>query len=265
MLLFITGEAPYKRTYVKFQYISCYCLSTSSRCPILVFYHFNTSHVTVYQEIQKHKGTCNVISIHLMLLFIRFIIPPPFLTGDFNTSHVTVYQEILLESQYQLSNFNTSHVTVYHRLSLSIIHFIKNFNTSHVTVYPIHFFMYRDNFKFQYISCYCLSIIANMNVESTLLFQYISCYCLSELLKRNMDDRRNFNTSHVTVYLKRDDCDFCSTIFQYISCYCLSFCSLPPFSVGVDFNTSHVTVYLIRSHIIINSIYISIHLMLLFI
>ena len=80
-----------------------------------------------------------------------------------------------------------------------------------------------------------------------------------------MDDRRNFNTSHVTVYLKRDDCDFCSTIFQYISCYCLSFCSLPPFSVGVDFNTSHVTVYLIRSHIIINSIYISIHLMLLFI
>ena len=201
MLLFITGEAPYKRTYVKFQYISCYCLSTSSRCPILVFYHFNTSHVTVYQEIQKHKGTCNVISIHLMLLFIRFIIPPPFLTGDFNTSHVTVYQEILLESQYQLSNFNTSHVTVYHRLSLSIIHFIKNFNTSHVTVYPIHFFMYRDNFKFQYISCYCLSIIANMNVESTLLFQYISCYCLSA---------------------GGDDKGEVFELFQYISCYCLS-------------------------------------------
>ena len=184
-----------------FQYISCYCLSTSSRCPILVFYHFNTSHVTVYQEIQKHKGTCNVISIHLMLLFIRFIIPPPFLTGDFNTSHVTVYQEILLESQYQLSNFNTSHVTVYHRLSLSIIHFIKNFNTSHVTVYPIHFFMYRDNFKFQYISCYCLSIIANMNVESTLLFQYISCYCLSA---------------------GGDDKGEVFELFQYISCYCLS-------------------------------------------
>ena len=163
--------------------------------------YFNTSHVTVYQEIQKHKGTCNVISIHLMLLFIRFIIPPPFLTGDFNTSHVTVYQEILLESQYQLSNFNTSHVTVYHRLSLSIIHFIKNFNTSHVTVYPIHFFMYRDNFKFQYISCYCLSIIANMNVESTLLFQYISCYCLSA---------------------GGDDKGEVFELFQYISCYCLS-------------------------------------------
>ena len=45
-------------------------------------------------------------------------------------------------------------------------------------------------------------IIANMNVESTLLFQYISCYCLS--LPFLCICRILFQ-------------------FQYISCYCLSF------------------------------------------
>ena len=52
-----------------------------------------------------------------------------------------------------------------------------------------------------------------------------------------------FNTSHVTVYRAGVRNVASVSIFQYISCYCLS----------------------IRSHIIINSIYISIHLMLLFI
>ena len=204
----------------EFQYISCYCLSSPAFSIFFPIPDFNTSHVTVYQEIQKHKGTCNVISIHLMLLFIRFIIPPPFLTGDFNTSHVTVYQEILLESQYQLSNFNTSHVTVYHRLSLSIIHFIKNFNTSHVTVYPIHFFMYRDNFKFQYISCYCLSK-SLLGYGTFNRFQYISCYCLSE-------------SNHVLNCASNISIHLMLLFICLFSCHC---------TTPINFNTSHVTVY----------------------
>ena len=97
------------------------------------------------------------ISIHLMLLFI---ISDRLSAGrelNFNTSHVTVYPFESFTGQMQQRNFNTSHVTVYLKLIIPV---------------PILE-------RFQYISCYCLSVWFNIFVPPVYYF----------------------NTSHVTVYL----------------------------------------------------------------
>ena len=101
-----------------------------------------------------------------------------------------------------------------------------------------------DKNKFQYISCYCLSLRQVEIPRIIPSFQYISCYCLSS---------PGFN---VGLSYSR---------FQYISCYCLSLIGvhfqrghrisihlmllfiisgfiIP--RVKCHFNTSHVTVYL---------------------
>ena len=92
MLLFIHTAFQKVGDLVKFQYISCYCLSRISFRLFPVFLYFNTSHVTVYlcrmagmRSLQKYFNTSHVtvylisgslqlysfgISIHLMLLFI---------------------------------------------------------------------------------------------------------------------------------------------------------------------------------------------------
>ena len=97
---------------------------------------------------------------------------------------------------------------------------------------------------FQYISCYCLSMIGLAKGDDHPVFQYISCYCLSASTASASTISSNFTTSHVTVYQWYYD----SRLFTFI-----------------DFNTSHVTVYqiLVMHHAF--SFLISIHLMLLFI
>ena len=118
------------------------------------------------------------------------------------------------------------------------------FNTSHVTVY-LHrtkLILVLQNL-FQYISCYCLSLLSaltpasiHISIHLMLLFihfcfvlpifipvfQYISCYCLSQSEEDEMP----------AVYS-----------FQYISCYCLSILILNILPSILYFNTSHVTVY----------------------
>ena len=54
--------------------------------------------------------------------------------------------------------------------------------------------------KFQYISCYCLSVLYKRKKLGTTTFQYISCYCLSSCSSNRDINTSNFNTSHVTVY-----------------------------------------------------------------
>ena len=71
MLLFIEGTKDTIDNSGKFQYISCYSLSGRHSKIRLRSYCFNTSHVTLY-----HQGTVmslehRVVSIHLMLLFIK--------------------------------------------------------------------------------------------------------------------------------------------------------------------------------------------------
>ena len=96
--------------------------------------------------------------------------------------------------------------------------------------------------KFQYISCYCLSVSARIYYFSKSVFQYISCYCLSASTASASTISSNFNTSHVTVYQWYYD----SRLFTFI-----------------DFNTSHVYPELIQKWTMLKCI--SIHLMLLFI
>ena len=71
MLLFIDAHNEIMRMFYKFQYIPCYCLSIHSVRLLADYYHFNTSHVTVYQNILPLSGFCSYISIHPMLLFIN--------------------------------------------------------------------------------------------------------------------------------------------------------------------------------------------------
>ena len=109
-------------------------------------------------------------------------------------------------------------------------------------------------YKFQYISCYCLSLwlvtvvsfvrisihlmllfisLAKSDWSLFALFQYISCYCLSGLPNNNRI--RNG--------------------FQYISCYCLSICPVEHGDISLHFNTSHVTVYRYRFSRMITLVY----------
>ena len=97
--------------------------------------------------------------------------------------------------------------------------------------------------KFQYISCYCLSLPPLPYFLNVFQFQYISCYCLSKNQQKNRLRIFNFNTSHVTVYRRAEPVLHRSYEFQYISCYCLSSTIVEP---GIR-------------------TFISIHLMLLFI
>ena len=122
-------------------------------------HNFNTSHVTVYllyhlvvlfaiiisihlmllfiYSLEDSVLPLLVISIHLMLLFIGIRIPRVQCHNHFNTSHVTVYLFPIGTKPWNYWYFNTSHVTVYPSTSVS-----------------------KNSFqKFQYISCYCLSLI----------------------------------------------------------------------------------------------------------
>ena len=96
---------------------------------------------------------------------------------------------------------------------------------------------------FQYISCYCLSETSILSLQKSrisihlmllfififrkvakhiIAFQYISCYCLSLVKALKSGAKKDFNTSHVTVYLKLIIPVPILERFQYISCYCLS-------------------------------------------
>ena len=98
-------------------------------------------------------------------------------------------------------NFNTSHVTVYLNNTALRNPLYPNFNTSHVTVYLYKIINFEKGSKFQYISCYGLSIVYNLEYQK----------------------KKDFNTSHVTVYHDpSSQVAYNVLIFQYISCYGLS-------------------------------------------
>ena len=75
---------------------------------------------------------------------------------------------------------------------------------------------------FQYITCYCLSAAVEMYTNRLASFQYITCYCLSYMVVFFKRRCKSFNTSHVTVYLYALSGIFDEYMFQYITCYCLS-------------------------------------------
>ena len=122
--------------------------------------------------------------------------------------------------------------------------YLSYFNTSHVTVYLIRLSTISLTSIFQYISCYCLSILVLFHSEN----EFISIHLMLLFIKqKHRTGRRkhgisihlmllfisalasfvllprDFNTSHVTVYLIPYALIAITGIaFQYISCYCLS-------------------------------------------
>ena len=120
---------------IKFQYISCYCLSIDDYRPkfAIAFQYISCYCLSMLNQmflLQRY------ISIHLMLLFINTSPVNPQPKQNFNTSHVTVYLVAGLFATLYVQDFNTSHVTVYHRTIIENVHV----------------------YVFQYISCYCLSL-----------------------------------------------------------------------------------------------------------
>ena len=110
----------------------------------MLFMRFNTSHVVIYLVIKSwHKCRC-IVSIHLMLLFIR-----SHRRSTAETMQVSIHLMLLFISLIRATKFRFAKVSI-HLMLL----FIKEksrkpvekkncFNTSHVVIYPTvlkHFF-----------------------------------------------------------------------------------------------------------------------------
>ena len=141
--------------------------------------NFNTSHVTVYHPARSNLVHIRIISIHLMLLFIRNRSWWIDWRCNFNTSHVTVYLELVY----------VAITVIFISIHLMLLFIVTCTESAHIMS------------VFQYISCYCLSRAVYFDIVFYFLFQYISCYCLSHFFWRCDKQFRYFNTSHVTVYL----------------------------------------------------------------
>ena len=80
-----------------------------------------------------------------------------------------------------------------------------------------------------------------MAVKKDFNTSHVTVYQFDRMLDRQI--RSHFNTSHVTVYQISKLYFMFSTPFQYISCYGLSDNFVHNFLFLSNFNTSHVTVY----------------------
>ena len=158
MLLFIRGENNRGWMITLFQYISCYSLSNHCISILHRAASFNTSHVTLY-----------------LSGLLRRLKP----NGCFNTSHVTLYQNTISGSPAIRPSFNTSHVTLYPSSETTCISRYRGFNTSHVTLYRE-----RRGRRFHRtgVSIHLMLLFIAVALKYTAImpmFQYISCYSLS--------------------------------------------------------------------------------------
>ena len=141
--------------------------------------YFNTSHVTVYRRDSLNQKSSIIISIHLMLLFIGSVEPQFVIDRYFNTSHVTVYQPQCY--QHQSLYLISIHLMLLFILSSDRIHLCL----PSISIHLMLLFIF-------------MSILLSIKKR---IFQYISCYCLSVIHERFSIFAFDFNTSHVTVYL----------------------------------------------------------------
>ena len=223
MLLFI--KTPYRssgKTYTRFNtsHVVIYLISVKLSVPF--FPCFNTSHVVIYHSCQVCNPHERNVSIHLMLLFICFILR--------NCIKIDTFQYI---SCCYLSLPAVAILLVYYR-----------FNTSHVVIYPKGFHKGSSAISFQYISCCYLSL------PYLIIYLYHTCFNTSHVViyqeARILSMRcgksfntshvviyhscsevvntckNGFNTSHVVIYLVSNLISFSLKKFQYISCCYLS-------------------------------------------
>ena len=168
---------------------------------MVVHSRFNTSHVTLYRFYGYTEIRISVVSIHHMLLFIKYYTRLEY--HRFVFQYITCYSlsaniyrgvpewlEFQYITCYSLSDCGRI-ASVYHLVSIHhMLLFIHGSNSTSCLIW-----------WFQYITCYSLSVIANMTVNQIHLFQYITCYSLSAL------------------WIERDRG---KKLFQYITCYSLS-------------------------------------------
>ena len=163
-------------------------------------FSFNTSHITLYRRNWKRRKKVTAVSIHLMLLFIKYGLSSGSCgTLGFNTSHVTLYLEGEIIEEKPLT---FQYISCY---SLSISCPICFFRTV-VSIHLMLLFIRTPawplevNQRFQYISCYSLyrcrhrcCYIRSVSIHLMLLF--------IKLGYEDSDIELGFNTSHVTLYL----------------------------------------------------------------
>ena len=149
--------------------------------------------------------------------------------------------------------------------NLVLFHLMLNFNTSHVTVYLRATDRRRVLLTFQYISCYCLSLLQLLLPNSPLNFNtsHVTVYRCAAISLTFL--QYHFNTSHVTVYRVQELCLHERSGISIHLMLLFILASRPIRIVLMDFNTSHVTVYPLHRTCEVPIVQISIHLMLLFI
>ena len=210
----------------------------------------------------------DIVSIHLMLLFIPAPWEPPVLFLSVSIHLMLLF--IAVWWRFSISTrgrFNTSHVTLYRGRRSGLIDMDCCFNTSHVTLYRVlEIRLTLNRPKFQYISCYSLSYW----LREVLLSELVSIHLM--LLFINIP---------LAVWLWPDTFQYISCYslskswntgkqqriaFQYISCYSLSDTGCKviyfPTVVSIHLMLLFIAFLIVK---IINYIFVSIHLMLLFI
>ena len=157
-----------------------------------------------------------------MLLFIVSDIVFYMQLFCFNTSHVTLYRvKTQLRADHPRS-FNTSHVTLY----LNVKQFIEKRKRVSIHLMLLFILLLQPvqncQARFQYISCYSLSLVIEFQETVTEEFQYISCYSLSGSTWQTETLQKFQYISCYSLSVSESDTFRTLWTFQYISCYSLS-------------------------------------------
>ena len=221
-----------------------------------------------------------------MLLFIQKRLSAEWMAELFQYISCYSLSEYGNLKKLQKSCFNTSHVTLY----LNVKQFIEKRKRVSIHLMLLFILLLQPvqncQARFQYISCYSLSLVIEFQETVTEEFQYISCYSLSGSTWQTETLQKFQYISCYSLSVSESDTFRTLWTFQYISCYSLSngkknsrngqqvsihlmllFITLrrAKWSKNCSFNTSHVTLY--RKSQLCRIFYklVSIHLMLLFI
>ena len=145
------------------------------------FTNFNTSHVTVYRCCELQTVYPLFISIHLMLLFIRSAFSHGLSSTVISIHLMLLFIRLLCWLGLLDCYFNTSHVTVYLKYQY------KDFHTLIISIHLMLLFIGLVHFQ----------VLEQELISIHLMLLFI---CILYSLPFYI---HHFNTSHVTVYLRR--------------------------------------------------------------
>ena len=232
-----------KANWFLFQYISCYSLSSGAGLAGTDAIAFQ--YISCYSLSKSGQISADLIN-------------------RFNTSHVTLY---LWRNRQRIRHFRFQYISCYSLSGWTCI----NAWFSTVSIHLMLLFI--ESELAQGITLWVVSIHLMLlfitdspsRVAHNKKFQYISCYSLSVDQISSLIASMRFNTSHVTLYRALDIRAPRILQFQYISCYSLSISS------ALNSARSMVSIHLMLLFIPLGcyvsrrTLMVSIHLMLLFI